>query len=90
MALDAHRHFWRYTDAEFGWIADDCLRRDFLPGDCAGMDPCVAVEARQTVEETRQLLRHSNINTTLIYSHALERSKNNSEARITKAIFGNK
>ncbi len=41
-----------------------------------------------TPEETRQLLRHSNINTTLIYSHALERSKNNSEARITKAIFG--
>ncbi|MBQ8125822.1 MAG: amidohydrolase family protein [Kiritimatiellae bacterium] len=56
MALDAHRHFWRYTDAEFGWIADDCLRRDFLPGDCAGMDPCVAVEARQSVAETRQLL----------------------------------
>lgn len=41
-----------------------------------------------TVEETRQLLGHRNINTTLIYSHALERSKNNSEKRIAKAIFG--
>lgn len=41
-----------------------------------------------TVEETQQLLRHTNINTTLIYSHALERSKNNSEARVAKAIFG--
>lgn len=41
-----------------------------------------------TVEETQQLLRHSNINTTLIYSHALERAKNNSEDRIAKAIFG--
>ena len=41
-----------------------------------------------TPEETRQLLRHSNINTTLIYSHALERAKNNSEARVAKAIFG--
>lgn len=41
-----------------------------------------------TAEETRQLLRHSDINTTLIYSHALERAKNNSEARIAKAIFG--
>lgn len=41
-----------------------------------------------TPEETRQLLRHSNINTTLIYSHALERANNNSEARITKAILG--
>ena len=56
MALDAHRHFWHYTDAEFGWIADDCLRRDFLPTDCGGMDPCIAVEARQCVEETHWLL----------------------------------
>ena len=41
-----------------------------------------------TPEETRQLLRHSSINTTMIYSHALERAKNNSEARIAKSIFG--
>lgn len=41
-----------------------------------------------TVEETQQLLGHANINTTLIYSHALERAKNNSEKRIAKAIFG--
>lgn len=41
-----------------------------------------------TVEETKQLLGHANINTTLIYSHALERAKNDSESRIAKAIFG--
>lgn len=41
-----------------------------------------------TVEETRQLLGHTNINTTLIYSHALERINNSSEYRIAKAIFG--
>ena len=41
-----------------------------------------------TVEETQQLLGHANINTTLIYSHALERAKNNSEERIARAIFG--
>lgn len=41
-----------------------------------------------TPEETRQLLRHSNLNTTLIYSHALERANNNSEARVAAAIFG--
>lgn len=41
-----------------------------------------------TVEETQQLLGHANINTTLIYSHALERAKNNSEHRIARAIFG--
>ena len=56
MVIDSHRHFWHYTDAEFGWIADDCLRRDFLPMDCGGMDSCVAVEARQCVEETEWLL----------------------------------
>lgn len=41
-----------------------------------------------SLEETRQLLRHSSINTTLIYSHALERANNNSEIRVAKAIFG--
>ena len=39
-----------------------------------------------TEAETQQLLRHKNINTTMIYSHALERAKNNSEARIAGAI----
>lgn len=41
-----------------------------------------------TVEETQQLLGHANINTTLIYSHALDRARNNSEYRIAGAIFG--
>jgi len=40
-----------------------------------------------TLEETQQLLRHSNINTTMIYLHHLDRAKNNSEARIAAAIF---
>ena len=41
-----------------------------------------------TLEETQQLLGHASVNTTMIYSHALNRAKNNSELRITKAIFG--
>lgn len=40
------------------------------------------------VEETQQLLRHQNINTTLLYSHALSRAKNKSEDRVARAIFG--
>lgn len=40
-----------------------------------------------TVQETQQLLRHQNINTTMIYSHNLDRAKNNSEKRVAKAIF---
>lgn len=43
--------------------------------------------AGASIEETQQLLRHTNINTTMIYSHALERANNNSEIRITNAIF---
>jgi integrase/recombinase XerC len=41
-----------------------------------------------SIEETQQLLRHTSINTTMIYSHALERANNNSEQRISNAIFG--
>ena len=40
-----------------------------------------------TLAETQQLLRHANINTTMIYSHALERAANNSEARVASVIF---
>lgn len=40
-----------------------------------------------TLDETQQLLRHSKIDTTMIYVHHLDRAKNKSEARIAKAIF---
>lgn len=40
-----------------------------------------------SLEETQQLLRHSDINTTLIYLHHIERANNQSEARIAGAIF---
>jgi len=64
MRIDSHLHFWRYSAAEYGWIDDSmpALRRDFLPAearremDRAGIDACVAVQARQTLEETRWLL----------------------------------
>lgn len=62
--IDAHHHLWRYDAAEYGWIDERMsrLRRDFLPGDleqemrAAGVDGAVAVQARQTLEETRWLL----------------------------------
>jgi L-fuconolactonase len=64
MRIDAHQHFWRFNPEEYGWIDDSMavLRRDFLPSDlkpelqAAGFDACVAVQARQTLEETRWLL----------------------------------
>jgi L-fuconolactonase len=62
--IDAHQHFWRYDPAQYGWIDASMalLRRDFLPGDAkremdrAGVDACVAIQARQSLEETRWLL----------------------------------
>jgi len=40
-----------------------------------------------SLEETQQLLRHNNINTTMIYVHNMNREKNQSEGRIAGAIF---
>lgn len=40
-----------------------------------------------TLEETQQLLRHKNINTTMIYAHHLDRLNNESENRIINYIF---
>jgi L-fuconolactonase len=62
--IDAHVHFWRYDASEYGWIDDSLapLRRDFLPADAAaqmqtaGFDRCIAVQARQTLDETHWLL----------------------------------
>jgi L-fuconolactonase len=62
--LDAHQHFWRYSLQEYSWIGPDmaALRQDRLPADLApllasnGIDGTVAVQARQTLEETRWLL----------------------------------
>ena len=64
LRIDAHQHFWRYDSVELDWIDDSMalLRRDFLPEDLAphlranGMDACVAVQARQSREETEFLL----------------------------------
>lgn len=64
MHIDAHQHFWIYSPAEYDWIDESmaALRRDFLPEDLKpeleGNDfrGSVAVQARQTLEETRWLL----------------------------------
>ncbi len=65
MRIDAHQHFWQYNKAEHIWMTDAMagLKRDFLPRDLkpllesAGFDGCIAVQARQSLEETRWLLR---------------------------------
>lgn len=64
MKLDAHQHFWRFDAAQYPWMKPDWpIRRDFLPPDLepllaqAGLDGSIAVQARQTIEESRWLLQ---------------------------------
>jgi L-fuconolactonase len=62
--IDSHQHFWRYTPETHPWISDAMpkLKRDFLPEDlrpllaAEGFDGCVAVQAAQSLAETRFLL----------------------------------
>lgn len=65
MRIDSHQHFWKYDPVQYPWINEKLavLKRDFLPEHLAaelasaGLEGCVAVQARQTVEESRWLLR---------------------------------
>ena len=62
--IDSHQHFWHYNPAEHTWMTDAMpgLKKDFLPTDLQpllnqiGFDGCIAVQARQTIEETNWLL----------------------------------
>lgn len=63
MKLDAHQHFWKYDAAQYGWIPKGSpLERDWLPPDLVkeqtsvGLDGSIAVQARQSLEESRWLL----------------------------------
>ena len=68
--IDAHHHLWRYSAAEYGWIEEEmaALRRDFLPSDLkdamtfAAIDGTIAVQARQSLDETRWLLDMADAN----------------------------
>lgn len=64
MKIDSHQHFWKYNSTDYGWIDNrmKVLRRDYLPEDLepelknAGYSGSVAVQARQSLEETRWLI----------------------------------
>jgi L-fuconolactonase len=65
--IDAHHHLWTYQPDEFGWIDDAmaALRRDFTAHDLslemegASIHAAVAVQARQSLEETHWLLQQA-------------------------------
>lgn len=64
LRIDAHHHLWRFNEVEFAWIDDTMarLRRDFLAGElrkeleAATIDATVAVQARESIEETIWLM----------------------------------
>lgn len=64
MKIDSHQHFWNYSAAEYPWIGPgmERLARDYLPADLAavagaeGIEGSVAVQARQSLAESRWLL----------------------------------
>ena len=67
MRIDAHQHFWKYDPANHGWINDEMaiIRKDFLPNDLQpilakhNIDGTIAVQADETIDETRFLLELS-------------------------------
>ncbi|MGB7326320.1 MAG: amidohydrolase family protein [Rubripirellula sp.] len=64
MLIDAHHHLWKYTTEEYGWIDESMsvIQKDFLSAEleqvaaASGVDGFVTVQARQTIEETEDLL----------------------------------
>ena len=62
--IDVHQHFWKYDPIEYAWISDQMsvLKRNFLPEDLfkaaegTGFQESIAVQARQSIEETDWLL----------------------------------
>src|ERR1700739_1006738 len=62
--IDAHHHLWHYNAEDYGWIDGSMIRlqRDYMPVDLlqavksAQIDGTVAVQARQSLEETHFLL----------------------------------
>jgi L-fuconolactonase len=64
LRIDAHHHLWNYNREEFAWLEDgmQLLQRDFLVCDLedalasANVNAAIAVQARQSIAETKFLL----------------------------------
>jgi L-fuconolactonase len=64
MTIDSHQHFWTFDPIRDSWITDEMsvIQRSFYPEDLQptlqqnGIDACIAVQADQSLSETRFLL----------------------------------
>lgn len=95
-SLSPHNRDGRLTTRSFSRIIKDAFREAGYDSDrltahslrhTAGT---LNLLAGGTLQETQQLLRHSNINTTTIYAHNLEKLHSQNEERITAALFAEK
>ncbi len=67
MKIDSHQHYWHFNTADYGWMGENMsvIKRDFLPTDLLpelksiDFDGSVAVQARQSLQETEWLLQLS-------------------------------
>jgi L-fuconolactonase len=64
VVIDSHHHFWDPRRAHYEWLTDEraAIRRPFGPDDMRpllrahGIDRTIVIEARSSLEETRELL----------------------------------
>ncbi|GLX71258.1 amidohydrolase family protein [Paenibacillus glycanilyticus] len=64
MRIDAHQHFWKYNEQDYDWMSDrhKAIQVDYMPEQLkpllekAGFDGSIAVQARQSLQETEWLL----------------------------------
>ena len=64
MKIDSHQHFWQYNEVDYVWMGEvhNAIKKNFLPNDLHpllkenNLDGSIAVQARQTIEETNFLL----------------------------------
>jgi L-fuconolactonase len=70
--IDSHQHFWTYNEADYPWIPKGSpLQQDWMPEDwhqvagALGFTGSIAVQARQSMEESRWLLNLARKNPTI-------------------------
>jgi L-fuconolactonase len=70
MKIDSHQHYWHFNVQDYGWMGENMLaiKRNFLPEDLVSelrsidFDGSIAVQARQSIEETNWLLELADLN----------------------------
>lgn len=70
MKIDSHQHYWHFNVQDYGWMGENmsAIKRNFLPEDLVpelrsiDFDGSIAVQARQSLEETNWLLELADLN----------------------------